>query len=77
MTTFDPFTAADPPVIVHEIDPSDFEKAWHGPANGEENLVCPVCGRGTERDRGVSPHTSRPWVRYSCNDFVAQETTAG
>ena len=58
---FDPFTASDPPVLVHEVE------GWQ----------CPVCGQGKQRDRGVSEHNQRPWIRYSCGDVVAQEITAG
>ena len=28
---FDPFLAADPPVLVHEINSPDFEHAWSAP----------------------------------------------
>lgn len=74
--TFDPFVAHHPPVLVHEVDGPDFERAWQA-AEAEGDVVCPVCGEGRLRDRGTSPRKSRPWIRFSCGDVVTQEITAG
>lgn len=74
---YDPFTASDPPVLVHEVDGPDFERSWHDFDREDEGRKCPVCGEGKQRDRGVSEHKQRPWIRYSCGDVVAQEITAG
>jgi hypothetical protein len=64
-------------VLVHEVDGPDFERSWHGFDREDEAQRCPVCGEGKPRDRGVSEHKQRPWIRYSCGDVVAQEVTAG
>lgn len=74
--TFDPFVAHDPPVLVHEVDGPDFERAWQE-AGAHADIACPVCGEGHLRDRGMSPRNSRPWIRFSCGDIVTQEVTAG
>ena len=74
--TFDPFVAHHPPVLVHEVDGPDFERAWQAAA-ADEGVVCPVCGEGSFRDRGSSPRNSRAWMRFSCGDVVTQEVTAG
>lgn len=71
----DPFLASDPPVLVHEIDTADFERAWSVP--DDERINCPVCGEGHPKDRGVSTAKNRPWIRFTCGDVVAQEITAG
>jgi len=74
---YDPFVASDPPVLVHEVDGPVFERAWHGFDSADADIVCPVCGQGHPKERDTSPRSSRPWIRFSCGDVVAQEVTAG
>jgi hypothetical protein len=84
---FDPFRAADPPVLVHDVGLPEFERAWaqdsgenSGAGNDDDGggtVRCPICGEGTVDERGVAPASQRAWVRFSCGDFVTQESTAG
>lgn len=73
---FDPFVASDPPVLVHEVDGKDFEDAWTR-FDAADQPVCPICRNGSPADRGTARHSNRPWIRFSCGDFVAREVTAG
>jgi hypothetical protein len=83
ISSFDPFRAADPPVLVHDVDLPEFERAWAQDADtgndepGDGTVRCPICGEGTVDERGVAPDSQRAWVRFSCGDFVTQESTAG
>lgn len=74
---FDPFTAADPPVLVHEVGTREFEEAWADSGKGNDQVTCPQCGQGHAEEQGVSEAKNRPWIRFSCGDYVAQEITAG
>lgn len=74
---FDPFLAADPPVIVHEIGGHEFEDAWKDVSEGKNQLSCPQCGQGHAEEHGVSEAKNQAWIRYSCGDYVTQEVTAG
>lgn len=74
---FDPFVAHHPAVLVHEVDGPDFERAWKLFGAQGDKPVCPLCGEGRAKDRGTSPHNSKPWIMYSCGDVIAQEVTAG
>jgi hypothetical protein len=87
ISSFDPFRAADPPVLVHDVDLPEFERAWaqdsgagddnHDDEPGGGTVRCPICGEGAVDERGVAPASQRAWVRFSCGDFVTQESTAG
>ena len=74
---FDPFTASDPPVLVHEVDGPEFEAAWKQVTGGEESVTCPICGQQGAAEHGTSPNNQRPWIRFVCGDVVSQEITAG
>jgi hypothetical protein len=74
---FDPFTAHHPSVLVHEVPGSEFEDSWHNFDPADHSRRCPVCGEGHAEERGVSEHNSRPWLKFSCGDVVAQEIAAG
>jgi hypothetical protein len=70
-TDFDPFRATDPPVLVHDASPHDFERAWRGVEEraAADKPQCPICHEGTPAERGV--------VRFSCGDMITPEHTAG
>jgi hypothetical protein len=69
---YDPFLAAHPAVLVHDVGLDTFEQAWH-----DQNARCPQCRKGTAKDRGESPANQRRWVRFSCGDVISPEHTAG
>lgn len=73
---FDPFTSADPPVLVHEVGAREFEAAWAG-GKGDDQVRCPQCGQGHAEEQGVSEANGQAWIRFSCGDYVAKEITAG
>jgi hypothetical protein len=76
-SSFDPFRAADPPVLVHDVNLSEFERAWAQDSGESGAARCPICREGTVQQRGVAPQSHRPWVRFSCGDYITQESTAG
>lgn len=73
----DPFVDTDPAVVVHEIDPHEFEDLWHSDETVASTVTCPVCSRGKLVARDTSPAKQREWIAFSCGDVVAAEITAG
>ena len=70
--TYDPFRAAHPAVLVHDVGLEIFERAWREP-----DTPCPQCHSGSVAERGTAPLDERRWIRFSCGDFIAVEHTAG
>jgi hypothetical protein len=73
----DPFISSHPAVLVHEIDPHQFEALWRRKGDDAAEMVCPLCARGTAVEQGTSRSKNREWIAFSCGDVVTAEMTAG
>lgn len=69
---YDPFRAAHPAVLVHDVGLDTFERAW-----SDRESRCPQCKRGTADERGTASLDGRRWVHFTCGDVIAVEHTPG
>lgn len=70
--SYDPFLATKPTVLVYDVSPETFERAWR-----DSDTQCPQCRDGTAEKRGTSAFDHRPWVSFTCGDVISIEQTAG
>lgn len=76
-SSFDPFRAHHPAVLVHDVGAAEFARAWADCEAQGAGTFCPVCHKGTPAEHGVAKVDGRAWVRFSCGEWIAEEQCAG
>jgi hypothetical protein len=76
-STFDPFRAHHPAILVHDVGAMEFDAAWAACIAHSSATACPICHKGTPAECGHAPSDDRAWIRFSCGDVIAEEQSAG